>query len=460
MHSFAIPFAFLTSALALVAAPASKPNVLFIVADDLRNWLGCYGDPQAHTPNLDRLAARGTLFKNALCGAPLCNPSRTSFITGMRPSETGVYENNVLWSKAVPDAVTIPLHFKNNGYYVSGAGKITHASTVRATDWNDFGPDKTNRPNGVKSSKSQVDDLKWSVVPNEEEAELQDFHITSYIVERLKKPHDQPFFLACGIHRPHTPWSVPQKYFDANPLGEIKQPSILPDDLKDVPEIGRELAAEPFSDEKIRAIPQGPERAIQAYRAAVSFMDSQVGRLLDALDSSPAKDNTIIVFIGDNGWHLGEKQHWAKTALWDEATRVPLLCVVPGMTPAGSVCEKPVDFLSLFPTLCELTGLATPAQCKGPSLRPLLADSKAAWDHPALSTMGRGNHTVCDDRYRYIRYSDGSEELYDHNNDPNEWTNLAKNTDAAPIKARLAKAMPKLEEEAANKGRTKGKNDE
>jgi arylsulfatase A-like enzyme len=450
----------LGGSLAAAQGNTAKPNVLFIVSDDLRDWLGCYGDPQARTPNLDRLAARGAVFKNAQCSAPLCNPSRTSFITGMRPSETGVYENNVVWHNAVPDAMTIPLYFKKNGYYVSGAGKITHASTVRASDWNDFGTVKGEgnlKEGGKSQTRQQVEGIKWSIMPDEKLSDLGDYQIASYIVDRLKQKRDKPFFLACGLHRPHTPWTVTEKYSDMNPLAGIKQPPIKADDLEDVPQIGRAMAATSYSDKEIRAVPQGPEKAIQGYRAAISFMDAQVGRLLDALDASPAKDNTIIVFIGDNGWNVGEKQHWAKTVLWKESTSVPLIWVAPGLTKPGSVCERPVDFLSLFPTLCELTGLSTPAQCKGPSLRPLLADPKALWDHPALTTMGRGNHAVCDDRYRYIRYSDGTEELYDHTTDPNEWTNIAKNPELAPIKARLAKAMPTLQAEAAAQGKVKGK---
>jgi arylsulfatase A-like enzyme len=453
MHNpafFLASLCLLGSPLLAAPAPAPKPNVLFIISDDLCCWLGCYGDPQARTPNLDRLAARGAIFKNALCAAPLCNPSRTSLVTGMRPSETGVYKNNILWAEAVPNAMSIPLHFKNNGYYVSGAGKITHlASSVRKSDWNDFDSVKVNK---VALSKPLLT-FEWAVVPDKKEGELEDYLITSYVVKRLKQKHDKPFFLACGLHRPHLDWNVAQKYFDMNPLKAIKQPLIKPDDLDDVPPIGRELAAGSVPDKSIRAIPQGPEKAIQAYRAAVSSMDAQVGRLLDALDASPAKDNTVIVFMGDNGWHHGEKQHWGKTALWKESATVPLIWVAPGVTKPGAVCEKPVDFLSIFPTLCNLAGLPVPAQCKGPSISPLLADPKAPWNHLALSTMGRGNHAVCDERYRYIRYSDGTEELYDHKSDPNEWTNIATNPEFAPIKARLSKPMPGLQAEAAEKVR-------
>jgi arylsulfatase A-like enzyme len=441
------------------AADAAKPNVLLIISDDLRCWLGCYGDPQAHTPHLDRLAARGALFKNAMCGAPLCNPSRTSLLTGIRPSETGVYNNNgLLMSEAIPDAMTLPLYFKNNGYYVAGAGKITHDVTpggsVRVSDWNDFGPVKlgNNKPN------QQVNAWKWAVVPNQKETELEDYAFASYIADRLKRKHDKPFFLACGLRRPHVAWNVPQRYFDLHPLGAIKQPPIKADDLDDVPPIGRKMALAHYDDKAIRAIPQGPEKLIQAYRAAVSSMDAQVGRLLAALDAGPAKDNTIIVLVGDNGWNHGEKQHWAKEVLWKESTEVPMIWIVPGLTKPNAVCARPVDFLSIFPTLCELTGLPIPAKCKGPSIRPLLADPKAPWDHPALSTMGRGNHALCDDRYRYIRYSDGTEELYDHATDPNEWTNIANKPETASIKARFAKHLPvdEAERKADKTGNSKG----
>jgi iduronate 2-sulfatase len=448
---------FIAAASALAGQPAStKPNVLLIISDDLRNWIGSYGDTQAHTPNLDRLAARGTVFKNALCAAPLCNPSRTALLTGMRPSETGVYNNNgLLMSEAIPDAVTLPLYFKNHGYYVSGAGKITHDVTpggsVRVSDWDDFGPAKL----GKNKPTVQVNDFKWTVVPNQKESELEDYAFTSYIVDRLKKKHDKPFFLACGLRRPHVAWNVPEKYFKLHPLHDIKQPAIKADDLDDVPPLGRKMALAHYDDKAIRAIPQGPEKLIQAYRAAISSMDAQVGRLLDALDAGPAKDNTIIILIGDNGWNHGEKQHWAKEVLWRESTEVPMLWVVPGLTKPNTVSAQPVDFLSIFPTLCELAGLPIPGKCKGPSLRPLLADSQATWEYPAMSTMGRGNHALCDQRFRYIRYSDGTEELYDHTTDPNEWTNIASHPETAPIKARFAKYLPVTE--AATKGKQNDK---
>lgn len=422
---------------------AGKPNVLFIVSDDLRTWLGGYGDPQARTPNLDRLAARGTVFTDAYCGAPLCNPSRTSLLTGMRPSVTGVYKNDVVWFEALPGVLTLPQWFKQQGYYVSGAGKVTHAKHVRRTDWHDFGPvgERTIGP-----GTTRVDALDWTVMPDHKETEIDDYVLTSYVVDRLKQKHDQPFFLACGLHQPHPTWDVPQKYFDLYPLNAVKQPPIKRDDLADVPPIGRAMALKGEGDDSvIRAIPQGPEMSIQAYRAAISFMDAQVGRLLDALDASGQRDNTIIVFWGDNGWNHGEKQHWAKAVLWQEATKVPLIWVAPGITRPGTVCKRPVDFLTIFPTLCDLAGLPAPAQCQDPSIRPLLANPRATWDRPAVSTMGMGNHAVCDERWRYIRYLDGTEELYDHSVDPNEWVNLAGDPTSAVVRARLARWLPTQE---------------
>lgn len=442
-------------------AAGGKPNVLFIAIDDLRNWMGCYGDSQAKTPHMDRLAARGVRFDRAYCGAPLCNPTRVALLTGMRPAVTGVYMNNVLWSRAVPDAMTIPLHFKQNGYHVAGAGKITHGNTVRRSDWHDFGPVQDSHEGGEdtgndtaarvpRKNDTVIGKFSWHVVPDANESALIDYRITSYVVERLRRKSDQPFFLACGIHRPHVPWNVPRKYFDLYPLDKVRQPKVNPGDLDDIPPTGCRLA-NPEIDDAVRRQPQGPERVIQAYLAATSFCDAQIGRLLDALDEGPNRDNTIIVLWGDHGWNHGEKRHWTKAVLWEESTRAPLLWVAPGVTRPGGVCTRTVDFLGIFPTLCELTGLPVPAQCKDPGLRSLLADPKSAWDRPALSTFQRGNHAVRDERWRYIRYADGSEELYDHDADPLEWTNLAGKAEFAEVKAGLAKWLPR--ENAPDKGR-------
>jgi len=438
-------------AASLWAAP-KRPNILFIAIDDLRTWVGCYGEGQAITPNLDRLARQAMRFSRAYCAAPLCNPSRTALITGMRPSTTGVYWNTINWIRALPNVMTIPLWFKQHGYYVAGAGKITHARMVRYSDWDDFGPindsyEGEDRGNDITGGQRRREEIHvgrfhWHIVPNNHEKDLIDYRITSYVIAKLKRRYDRPFFLACGIHRPHVPWNVPKKYFDLYPLHRVHQPKINPHDLDDVSPVGRRMA-HPEVDEAIRRVPHGPEKVIQAYLAATSFADAQIGRLLDALERSPYRDNTIIVLWSDHGWHHGEKQHWAKTVLWEEATRAPMMWMVPGLTRPGSVCDRPVDYTCIFPTLCDLAGLPIPKQCEGVSIRPLLANPKAEWNRPAVSTMGYMNHAVRDGRWRYIRYMDGSEELYDHQTDPLEWVNLAGRPEYASIKARLAKWLPK-----------------
>lgn len=459
-----LTFLTLTTSMSAFSAlsAANKPNIIFIAVDDLRNWESCYGDSQAKTPNIDRLAARGVRFDRAYCGAPLSNPTRASLITGIRPHESGVYENDIKWSTAMPDVMTIPLLFKQNGYYVSGAGKITHANSVRTTDWNDFGPvqdkseggeDVGNDPTGRKPQKEdnqRYGKFAWHVVPDTNESYLIDYRTTSYIIDRINQKQEKPFFLALGIHRPHVPWNVPQKYFDLYPIDKIQQPKINPNDLDDVGSIAKKMA-HPEVDAELRALPKGPEHVIQAYLASISFCDAQIGRVLDALDKSPYRDNTIIVFWGDHGWNHGEKQHWTKAVLWEESTRAPLIWVAPGVSKPKGVCERTVDFLSIFPTLCDLAGLPVPAQCKSPSLLPLLANPKAAWDRPALSTMGFNNHAVRDERWRYIRYSNGDEELYDHSVDPLEWTNVVANPKNAAVKSRLAKWLPTIN--APSKGR-------
>ena len=269
-----------------------------------------------------------------------------------------------------------------------------------------------------------------------------DWHSVNYTIERLKS--DKPFFLACGLHKPHLPFAVPRKYYDMFPLESIELPPHLEDDLADIPPAGVKMA-KPDGDHA-KFLKEGRwKAAVQSYLASIAYTDMNVGRLLDALDESPHRDNTIIVFWGDHGWSLGEKSHWRKFALWEEPTRAPLIFVAPGLTKPGSVCDRPVDFLGIYPTLCELCGLKIPPHVEGKSLRPLLVDPKAPWDLPAITTHGRGNHAVRTDQWRYIRYADGSEELYDHTKDELEWTNLASKPELAGVKAQLASHLPKRE---------------
>ncbi|MBK8042426.1 MAG: sulfatase [Haliscomenobacter sp.] len=274
---------------------------------------------------------------------------------------------------------------------------------------------------------------------------LNDFHTASWAIKELEKPHDKPFFIACGIFRPHMPWNVPQKYFDQFPLDQIVLPPYKPDDLNDIPLPGKRIADN--GDHKALMKTGNPvalwKEAIQAYLASIAFADAQIGRVLDALEKSSYRENTIVVLWGDHGWHLGEKDHWRKFSLWEEATRSPLIWYVPGMTKPGSICDRSVDFMSIYPTLADLCGLPIPNHIEGPSIRSLLENPASSWKNPALTTFNFNNHSVRSDEWRYIRYNDGSEELYNEKTDPYEWTNLADNPKYKSVKKKLNKFLPK-----------------
>jgi arylsulfatase A-like enzyme len=440
---------------------AKQPNVLFIAIDDLRDWVHYLGYDQVKTTNLDRLAARGVSFTRSYCAAPVCNPSRTALLTGLRPSTTGVYANGTDWREVISDeTVTLPLHFKNSGYYVAGAGKIYHDAYRRDSDWHDYlnrrgDPDDPETPAPAKK-KGQVKAKAKAAREDDDggvggirfkpldcdDTDMVDYQSVSYVLKQLNKGHDKPFFLACGLHKPHMAWDVPKKYYDMYPLDEIALPKVLDSDLDDIPTVGVRMA-KPDGDHAAILESGRWKDAVQGYLAAITFSDAMLGRLLDGLDQSPLKDNTIIVLWSDHGWHLGEKQHWRKFALWEETTRSPLVWAVPGLTKPGSVCERTVDFMHIYPTLCDLTGVEPPKHLEGPSLRPLLADPAAAWARPAITTYLHNNHAIRSERWRYIRYHDGGEELYDEAADPLEWTNLADKPEHAAIKSELAQFLPK-----------------
>ncbi|WP_425617829.1 sulfatase [Anatilimnocola sp. NA78] len=444
---WAVVFA-LSPAIVQGAEPATKPNVLFIAIDDLRDWVGYLGHKAAKTPNLDRLASRGVSFTRSYCAAPLCNPSRAALVTGRRPGVSGVYTNATDWRPLNTDVVTLPLHFKQNGYHVIGAGKITHDAFRRESDWNEFhshapaeDQPKTRSGGKEKGDGGGVGGIKFQPVKIPDE-EMDDYATASYTIRHLKAKHDKPLFLGCGFHKPHMPWNVPQKYFDMYPLDQIELPPTKAGDLDDLPPYGVKVA-KPMGDHAEMVKSGRWKEAIQAYLATITFMDGQVGRVLDALEASDKRDNTIVVLWSDHGWHLGEKEHWRKFALWEEATRSPLIIAAPGVTKPGTVCERTVDLMSLYPTLCALCKLEKPAHVEGANIVPLLKDPKAEWSTPAVTTYFRGDHAVRTEKWRYIRYNDGSEELYDHSTDPHEWTNLAGDAKFASVKEELAKHLPK-----------------
>ena len=442
-----------------------RPNILFLAVDDMKDWVNCLGgyEGTVHTPNIDRLARRGMLFTNAHCTSPKCAPSRASLLTGLRPSTTGLYDNGHWWLPNLPNVITLPMHFQQHGYRVVGAGKIFHhtAGNNPPGQWHDFlrltfredpwfrgaqknypwskhGPFPDGFPFGRVKGLGHEND--WGALPIDDQ-QYDDEFTTEYAVRFFSEQKSQPFFLACGLFRPHLPWYVPQRFFDRYPLDEIVMPPLLEDDLNDVPAAGRAFASDRRSDYDTIRKSGRYRHAVQAYLASITCTDERVGRVLDALDAGGHGDSTIVVLWSDHGWHLGEKQHWHKTTLWEEATRVPLIISGPGQQPG--VCSQPVSLLDLFPTLNDLAGLPLITSHDGVSLRPLLDSPATTWSRPAVSEYRQGNVAVRSARYRYIRYQDGSEELYDHSNDHYEWHNLADNPDHQQVKQVLSRWIPK-----------------
>lgn len=430
----------LVSASFLNAEPTKKPNILLITADDLNHWVGYTGrNKQTKTPNIDKLSARGVSFSNAHATVPVCNGSRASLLSGIRPYTSGVYGNADDWRRVISPEKSVISTFRSAGYLTLGSGKLYHGGFDRKEEWDDYLKNEGKLGPEPQGSKG-VGGIRFGVV-NADDSELSDHRIVDYGIEQLGKKHDKPFFLTVGLHKPHMPWFVPKKYFDLHPLDSIELPPIQKDDLADVPAAGVKFARPDGDHQKIVESGRWKE-AIQAYLAAVSYADAEIGRLLDALGSSQYKDNTIVVLFGDHGWHFGEKEHWRKFALWEEATRAPYIWFAPGVTKGGAISTRPVDFSSFFPTLTDLAGISTPSHVEGQSIRTLLEDPAAEWKGHALSTWLQNNHSIRTEDWRYTRYADGSEELYDHRNDPYEWTNLAKEEQHADLKKELAALLP------------------
>ena len=436
----------------------ARPNVLFIAVDDLRDWVGhLSGHPNAKTPNIDRLAKRGVSFTRAYCSAPLCNPSRISLLTGVAPSKSGVYGNGEKLRQKLPDAVTLMQHFRASGYSVRGAGKIFHGTSAYDMDsWDIFFKSSGSKKHRVKRDSSLPKSawVPWGALACSDD-EMLDGINAKWIITELKKPQEKPFFLAYGLTKPHLTWSVPQKYFDLHPLEGIKLPPTKKGDLDDLPAFGKKLAREvydPSGERDFAVKPNGDHanvivnnqwlKAVQAYLATISFADAQIGRVLDALDRSGHADNTIVVLWGDHGWHLGEKDHWRKHALWDVSTRTPLIFSAPRGVAKDKLCQRPVSLIDIYPTLIDLCGLPERRGLDGQSLKSLLENPERKWDRPVVITYGLNNHAVQTERWRYIRYRDGGQELYDHERDPNEWTNLASIPKYSPQKTKLAKWLP------------------
>ncbi|MCR9296393.1 MAG: sulfatase-like hydrolase/transferase, partial [bacterium] len=432
--------------------------------DDLNDWIGCLGGhPQALTPNLDRLAARGVLFTNAHCPAPACNPCRSAVFTGRAPNRSGLYDNRQQMREVMPEDVIIPQYFRQQGYHAAGSGKLLHYF-IDAASWDEYFPKaesenpfpQTHYPSErpvslLRGGPWQYVETDWAALDVSDAEFGGDWSVTEWIAEQLSRERDQPFFLGCGIYRPHEPWFVPKKYFEPFPLEGIQlPPGFLENDLEDVPVAGQKAARNRYF---AHIQEQGQwKQGVQGYLASIHFADAMLGRVLDALEAGPHADQTIVVLWSDHGWQLGEKEHWQKYTPWRAVTRVPLMIRVPAQisaslptgTQAGAVCDAPVNLLSLYPTLLELCGLPVKQDNDGPSLLPLLHDPQASdWTHDSITFLAQpGSYALSGKTHRYIHYAEGGEELYDIQNDPHEWNNLAPQAEAEPLLSEFRQRSP------------------
>jgi arylsulfatase A-like enzyme len=443
---------------ASTAPAADRPNVLMIAIDDLNHWVGHLGrNKQTKTPSIDKLASQGVTFTRSYCLAPACNPSRAALMSGQRPSTTGCYLNGQNWRPGIKEEILLNSHFARAGYGVFGAGKIYHGAGDRGGHWDDYLPGSGNVQKHPDAKDDGVGGIQFYPLASKDE-DMPDYKVVSYGIEQLNKKHDKPFFLAIGLVKPHMPFSVPKHWYDKFPLDSIELPPHKTDDLDDVPPSGVKMAGPQGDHAKIVESGRWKE-AVQAYLATIAFADSQVGRLLEGLDKSAYKDNTIVVLWSDHGWSLGEKSHWRKFALWEEPTRTVFTWRVPGVTKAGGVCERTVDYTCIYPTLCSLAKVELPKHLDGRDISSLLKDPMGKWDHPAITTHGRENHTVRTEGWRYIRYANGEEELYNNAADPLEYKNLAGSADHAAKKQELAAHLPKTNAESlpSSEGKKAGK---
>lgn len=461
---------FSTALLTPAAAQDRKPNILFIAIDDQNDWIGHLGGhPMAKTPHLDKLAARGTTFLNAHCNAPLCNPSRTSLMLGLRPTTTGIY-GLAPWFRTLPewkDRVALPQHFASHGYRTGATGKIYHGGTggrgagpkakakAAAQGPVEFHVTAPYGGVGTKPPKKLIPPtpmgdhplMDWGVWPlDNDDTQKGDYQVASWTVEQIKNaPKDQPFFLAAGFFLPHVPCYATQKWFDLYPDDDSVLPKTLEGDRDDTPRFSWYIHWN-LPEPRLKWVKENNQwrNLVRSYLACTSFVDAQIGRLLDALDEAGIADNTIVVVWGDHGWHLGEKAITGKNTLWDRGTKVPLIFAGPGVT-AGQRCTQPAELLDIYPTLVELAGIPARDDLEGLSLAPQLKDAATKRERPAITSHNQGNHGIRSERWRYIHYADGSEELYDMQADPEEWRNLAGKPGHAAVIAEHKKWLPKVD---------------
>lgn len=431
---------------------AEPPNVLLLIADDLNSWLledAARYPGRVVAPNLKGFAASGVNFTRAYTASPVCSPSRTAFFSGVSPWHSGHYHNalQVDQSQPLQRALSLAGFLKEAGYSTAGFGKITHGWDQKE-HWDiKLGHKRDPAPPGAPLTSVGRGEQDWGPIHLAEQ-DMNDSGNVTAAIARLQEEHERPFFIACGLFNPHMPWYVPQKYFDLFPIDELATPELLTDDLHDVPKLGVALTdgKSRFVDSVLKAGLH--QEAVQAYLATTAYADSQLGRVLKALDESPHRENTIVVFLSDHGFHLGEKQHWQKATLWEEATHCLLMIRAPGVSKSSAICERFVSLQDIYPTLAELCDLAPPKYLDGTSLQPLLVDPNAPWESTAITCLSdkrqpeQGYVTIRSEVGRYIRYAFDQEEYYDTSQDPHEWTNQIGNPSYADAIAQLKTALP------------------
>jgi arylsulfatase A-like enzyme len=471
---------FLLGMVGMLAGAAERPNVLFIAIDDLNDWIGCFGgNPQVQTPHLDRFnASGGMVMFDAHGSSTVCGPSRSSLLTGKYPHTTGVYgnKNNLRKAEKTKDLVTLPQYFSAHGYHTLSRGKIFHKHSLgnkKDRDSLDHGewafdewvherggvaPIGEQFPlNGLPPSRGDRSyhsvGFDWAPTVGNDETVMKDYLTATWAVEQFQtRSFEKPFFMAVGFTKPHLPWYVPQKYFDMYPLDEIVLPKTIPDDLDDILNKNGKPVKPHGTWRRVERAGQH-KQAVQAYLATITFVDECIGVLLDGLAESPYAENTIVMLWGDHGWHLGEKQKYGKTQLWQESCRVPMMVKVPGVTRNRTRCNGIVNLIDMYPTLLELCGLPENPENEGRSFAKLIYNPEMKWNTPTLTDYNYGGHRVYDGRYSYIVFTEqGTEELYDHKTDPMEWNNLAQEDAYTAVKARLKALIPSQREPVAPQG--------
>ncbi|OGV67594.1 MAG: iduronate-2-sulfatase [Lentisphaerae bacterium RIFOXYA12_FULL_48_11] len=449
---------------AMSASAAQRPNVLFLVSDDLNNFLGAYGDPRAKTPNIDRLAARGVRFEHSYCAFPLCGPSRNSFLTGLYPNSSGILNNAQIFRQTIPSHVSLPQAFRQAGYFAGRIGKLYHYGVPKSIGTN--GHDDPGswelelNPAGVDRLEEEPHiftltpgqfggTLSWYASPKSDEYHTDGMLAADaeWVLERCARQKDRPFFLAVGFYRPHTPYVAPKKpYFGWYDEDRMPLVTGVQEDQTDLPA----AALGSYKKEQDKLTDQLRRQCVQAYYASISFMDAQVGRVVSALDRLGLAESTIIVFTSDHGYHMGEHGLWQKMSLFEESTRVPMLIVAPGITKPGTVAGAPVSQIDIYPTLAELAGIKVPANLQGQSLVPILKDVSVTGRNWALTQVSRGGgakrffgYSLRTPRWRYTEWNEGQagRELYDHDADKKEINNLAEKAEHAATVADLSKQL-------------------